>query len=217
MKAIVFDMDGILFDTERVGDRAWRQAAAEMDFSSIDMALENCRGLNHADTKAYFAANFPEVDYSTFHMRNHEIMAELLSNGMPVKSGAYALLQWLREEGWKVALATSTGQENTMHHLNAAQMTELFNVIVTGEQVTHGKPDPEIYETACRELGAIPAHTFAVEDSPNGIRSAFAAKMRVIMVPDLVAPNLELRQMTVTVQSTLLDVRDFLEKYGEMQ
>lgn len=215
MKAIVFDMDGVLFDTERVYDQAWRRAAEEMDFAGIDEAVAGCRGLNRRDTAAFFAAHFPDFDYPAFHQRNHAIMAEMLEDGVPVKLGAYELLSWLKEQEWKIALATSTGRENTMHHLESANMTEYFDVIITGEQVEHGKPAPEIYEMACRDLGTEPAFTYAVEDSPNGIRSASGAKMRVIMVPDQIIPNLELRQMVVTVQKTLLDVREFLEKFGE--
>ena len=214
MKAIVFDMDGILLDTERVGDQAWRQAAEEMQFADIEAAIEGCRGLNRADTRAFFESHFPNVDYLAFHQRNHEIMAELLADGMPVKPGAYALLDWLREQEWRVALATSTGRESTMHHLESAKMTDYFDQIITGEQVEHGKPDPEIYLKACQALEAAPEQTFAVEDSPNGIQSAAAANLRVIMVPDLIRPNLELRQKVITVQSSLLEVKTFLEKFA---
>lgn len=215
MKAIVFDMDGVIFDTERVGDQAWRQAAEEMDFDGIDQAVECCRGLNRKDTAAFFAAHFPDFDYSAFHERNHAIMAQLLAEKMPMKPGAEELLHWLREEEWRVALATSTGRESTMHHLELAHMTDLFDAIITGDQVKCGKPDPEIYETACDAIGTTPGLTFAVEDSPNGIRSASRANMRVIMVPDLIAPSLELRQMVVTVQKTLSDVKKFLDQYGD--
>ncbi len=152
MKAIIFDMDGVLFDTERVGDQAWRQAAEEMGFAQIDDAIFRCRGLNRNDTRAFFEKNYPDFDYLAFHKRNHEIMAEMLADGMPIKPGAVELLQWLRQEDWRVALATSTGRESTMHHLESAKMVDLFHAIITGEQVEHGKPDPEIYEIACDEL-----------------------------------------------------------------
>lgn len=216
MKAIVFDMDGVLFDTERVGGQAWRQAAEEMGFSQIEDAISQCRGLNRADTKAFFEGKYPDLDYLAFHKRNHEIMNQLLADGMPVKTGAVELLHWLRQEEWRVALATSTGRESTMHHLESAKMTDMFDAIITGEQVTHGKPDPEIYEIACDAIGATPGLSFAVEDSPNGIRSAAAANLRVIMVPDLVPATLELRQLTVTVQSDLFGVQKFLEKFGNL-
>ena len=198
MKAIIFDMDGVIFDTERVGDQAWRQAAEEMGFAQIDDAISRCRGLNRADTKAFFEREYPDLDYLAFHKRNHEIMNQLLADGMPVKTGAVELLHWLRQEEWRVALATSTGRESTMHHLEAAHMTDLFDAIITGEQVEHGKPDPEIYEMACDAIGAA------------------AANLRVIMVPDLVKPNLELRELVVTVQENLLGVQKFLEKFGEL-
>lgn len=164
MKAIIFDMDGVLFDTERVGDQAWRQAAEEMGFAQIDDAIFRCRGLNRNDTRAFFEKNYPDFDYLAFHKRNHEIMAEMLADGMPIKPGAVELLQWLRQEDWRVALATSTGRESTMHHLESAKMVDLFHAIITGEQVEHGKPDPEIYEIACDAIGADPGLSFAVED-----------------------------------------------------
>lgn len=212
MKAIVFDMDGILFDTERVDDQAWRQAAEEMQFAEIDAAIEDCRGLNRADTRAFFEAHFPHVNYPAFHKRNHEIMAELLADGMPIKTGAIELLQWLQDEKWRVALATSTGRESTMHHLESAQMTQYFDQIITGEQVQHGKPDPEIYAKACAAIGACPATTYAVEDSPNGIRSAAAAGLRVIMVPDLVPVSAEQMPFLTSVQPDLLEVMQWLKQ-----
>ncbi len=213
-KAVFFDMDGVLFDTERVGEIAWRLAAEEMQFLEIDAAVEGCRGKNRNDTREYFETHFPHTNYQAFHERNHAIMDKMLAKGMPIKEGAYELLTWLKQENWLVALATSTGRENTMQHLKSAEMTDFFQAIVTGEQVVHGKPNPEIYEIACRELDVVPAQTYAIEDSPNGISSAAAAKMRVIMVPDLVRPTLDLRQKIVAVLTSLKDVQMFLEKYG---
>ena len=207
MKAIVFDMDGILFDTERVSDQAWRQAAEEMQFADIEAAIEGCRGLNRADTRAFFESHFPNVDYLAFHQRNHEIMAELLADGMPVKPGAYALLDWLREQEWRVALATSTGRESTMHHLESAKMTDYFDQIITGEQVEHGKPDPEIYLKACQALEAAPEQTFAVEDSPNGVMSACQAGCQVAMVPDQTQPDDELKKKLTICANTLDELK----------
>lgn len=214
-KAIVFDMDGVIFDTERVGKQAWRQAAQEMNFTEVETAIEQVRGFNGADTTAYFAEHYPEFNYAKFHDRNHEIMLEIFEKeGMPIKTGAMEILTWLKEqEEWKVALATSTGRAFTMHHLEAAGMTDLFDAIVTGDEVQEGKPNPEIYLTACKKLDAIPGITFAIEDSPNGIESAFRAKMRVIMVPDLVRPNLAMREKVVTVQKDLNGVMEFLQKF----
>ena len=124
MKAIIFDMDGVIIDTERVGDQAWRQAAEEMGFAQIDDAISRCRGLHRADTTAFCEREYTDLDYLAFHKRNHEIMNQLLADGMPVKTGAVELLHWLRQEELRVALATSTGRESTMHHLEAAHMTD---------------------------------------------------------------------------------------------
>ena len=99
-----------------------------------------------------------------------------------------------------------------MHHLESAQMTHYFDQSITGEQVQHGKPDPEIYAKACAAIGACPATTYAVEDSPNGIRSAAAAGLRVIMVPDLVPVSAEQMPLLTSVQPDLLEVMQWLKQ-----
>ena len=99
-----------------------------------------------------------------------------------------------------------------MHHLESAQMTQYFDQIITGEQVQHGKPDPEIYAKACAAIGACPATTYAVEDSPNGIRSAAAAGLRVIMVPDLVPVSAKQMPFLTSVQPDLLEVMQWLKQ-----
>ena len=99
-----------------------------------------------------------------------------------------------------------------MHHLESAQMTHYFDQIITGEQVQHGKPDPEIYAKACAAIGAFPATTYAVEDSPNGIRSAAAAGLRVIMVPDMVPISAEQMPLLTSVQPDLLEVMQWLKR-----
>lgn len=215
MKAIVFDMDGVLFDTERISDMAWRKIAAEMGFEDVETAIQVCRGQNRNDTDRYLESHFPELDYPVFLDRCRKLSQEMIADHMPVKEGVYELLDWLKKQNWKIALATSTRRESTMHHLSAANMTEYFDAIITGEQVEHSKPAPDIYNLACEALEATPAWTFAVEDSPNGIRSAAAAKMRVIMVPDMVKPTLELREMCVVVLASLKDAIPFLDKVAQ--
>ncbi len=214
-KAIVFDMDGVIFDTERVCDMVWMELSREIGFEKGEIALKNCVGMNRQSEREYFASNHPEVDFEWFASELSARMLRFLDeNGMPVKKGARELLTWLRTDMWKVGLATSTRRSSVMHHLESAQLTDMFDEIVTGDTVAHGKPHPEIYLTACARLGVEPNETYAVEDSRNGLISAHDAGLMAILVPDTTVPTEEMLAAAFRVEEDLLMVRDFLA--GEM-
>ncbi len=211
MNSMVFDMDGVLFATEALSDRLWKEMMEEAGIPEMVTALQQCRGRNRTDTRAFFAANYPDFPYVEMETeKRRRMLAELDKHGMPVMKGAEALLQALRAAHWRVALATSTSRKTTMHHLELSGFTKYFAVIITGDQITHGKPHPEIYLTACEKLQCDPAETYAVEDSESGVKSAYAAGMRVLMVPDQVVPTAELRQMAEAVLPSLEQVQTLL-------
>ncbi len=211
-KAIVFDMDGVIFDTERICDMVWMELSREIGFKNGEIALKNCVGMNRQGEREYFAANHPDVDFEWFAAELSARMLRYLDeNGMPVKKGARELLTWLHTNMWKVGLATSTRRTSVMHHLESAQLTDMFDEIVTGDTVTYGKPHPEIYLTACKRLGVRPHETYAVEDSRNGLRSACDAGMMAILVPDTTVPTEEMLSAAYRIEDDLLMVRDFLE------
>lgn len=210
-KAIVFDMDGVIFDTERVCDMIWMEISREIGFENGEIALKACVGMNRKSEAEYFAANHPEVDFEWFAAElSSRMLSWLDANGMPVKTGARELLTWLRENMWKTALATSTRRSSVMHHLESAGLCDMFDVIVTGDMVQNGKPHPEIYLTACEKLGVEPQETYAVEDSRNGLRSAHDAGMMAILVPDTTVPTEEMLEIAYKTHDTLLDVREHL-------
>ena len=217
-KAIVFDMDGVLFDTERVCDMVWMEISREIGFEKGADALKNCVGLNRKSEAEYFAANHPEVDFEWFVTQLSARMQKWLDeNGMPVKMGTRELLTWLRENLWKVGLATSTRKVSVMRHLEMTGLTEMFDEIVTGDMVEKGKPDPEIYLTACEKLGTHPEETYAVEDSRNGLVSAHNAGMMAILVPDTTVPTEEMLSIAYRKENTLLDVMEYLKnKYSSI-
>ncbi len=215
-RAIVFDMDGVLFDTERVCDMVWMEISHEIGFEKGADALKNCVGLNRKSEAEYFAANHPEVDFEWFAAQLSQRMKKWLDeNGMPVKTGTRELLTWLRKKMWKVGLATSTRKVSVMHHLEMTGLTEMFDEIVTGDMVEKGKPDPEIYLTACRRLGTQPEETYAVEDSRNGLVSAHRAGMMAILVPDTTVPTEEMLSIAYRQEETLLDVMLYFEQNVE--
>ena len=210
---IVFDMDGVLFDTERLGEAVWHEVAAEMGLEELAAALPSVRGCNAADTQRYMEQRFPHVDYAAFAKQKRIRMMERLDrDGMPLKPGVRELLTWLRQENWQVALATSTSRTSTLHQLELSGLTAFFSVILTGDCVTHSKPNPEIYLLTCQKMERAPEETIAVEDSFHGVRSAHAAGMQVLMVPDLAQPDADIRAMTWQIADSLLEVPAMLQK-----
>jgi HAD superfamily hydrolase (TIGR01509 family) len=129
-----------------------------------------------------------------------------------MKDGVYEILDFLKKSGKKIALASSTKRQTVINQLRDAKILDYFDEIVTGDMVSKSKPDPEIFLLACNKLNVEPERAFAIEDSYNGIRSASSGKLRAIMVPDLLPANDEMRELAETVQESLNDVIEYLEK-----
>lgn len=211
-KAIVFDMDGVLFDTEMVCNIVWTDIFKEIGIENPEITIKNCTGLNRKSEEEYFAKHHPDIDFEWFINRSSEKFGKWLDeNGIPMKTGTRELLTWLKGNMWKTALATSSRRETALHHLNATGLTEMFDKIITGDVVTKGKPDPEIYLKACDMLGVLPSETYAVEDSRNGLWSAYNAGMKAILVPDLIEPTEDMLNIAYKKEDNLLDVIEFLK------
>ena len=129
----------------------------------------------------------------------------------------HRLLDWLKENGYQIGLASSTRGESVFSHLKQAGIGGFFETVVTGDMVEHSKPRPDIYLRACRELGAAPGETYAIEDSPNGIRSAHAAGMRPIMVPDMIPADEEMRALSFLIRKNLMEVLEYLRQEKEKE
>ena len=133
-------------------------------------------------------------------------------NGAPVKTGVREILEYLRRAGYPVGLASSTARPSVEDLLERAGIRGFFRTLTTGDMVEHSKPCPDIYLLACGSLGAEPAQTMAVEDSPNGIRAAWEAGMIPVMVPDLILPDQEMRDKSALICGDLLEVMGYLDK-----
>lgn len=214
IEALVFDMDGLIFDSERVVQRSWNYAGEQLGIPRIGDHIYNTIGFNVVRREAYFRkairADFPMEEFNTLtRARFHEIAD---TEGIAVKTGARELILYAKEHGYKVALATSSRKEHSAGMLQKAGLYEYFDGLVFGDMVTKGKPNPEIYLTACASVQADPLHSIALEDSPAGIQAAHAAGMYPIMVPDLVQPSKETKELLYRKCDTLLEVIDILEK-----
>ncbi len=212
--AVVFDVDGVLFDTEIRIRRAWEKFSAEMGWPQVAEHYLEYVGQNRNDIAARFLKEYgPGFDGMGFLIRCTDYCRQQLEDeGIPLKPGIMDILDYLKEKGVPMALATSTSADRTARRMELTGLGPYFQAIVTGDMVSHSKPDPEIYARACLELGVDPADTIAVEDAPNGIRSAHGAGMQVIMIPDLVPYTPELDPMLLTHLPSLTALRDYLRE-----
>ena len=214
MRAVVFDMDGVLFDTEVVCMKSWTAIAVRRGLPRMEEVFPKCIGLNANDSRQVVMEAYGEdFDYPVFRQETAEWFRNYIEeNGLPIKPGVYQILDWLKEAGYKIGLASSTRGESVFSHLKQAGIGSFFETVVTGDMVEHSKPLPDIYLRACRELGVAPGETYAIEDSPNGIRSAHAAGMRPIMVPDMIPADEEMRALSFLIRKDLTEVLEYLRQ-----
>ncbi|MDE6729242.1 MAG: HAD family phosphatase [Oscillospiraceae bacterium] len=214
IKGIIFDMDGLMFDTEKLLAKYWMQAAQEAGYP---MQLEHVLGIRSLSAiyakprlQEIFGQNF---DYETIRARRRELTAQHLAlHGIEKKPGLEPLLAYLHEHDYKIAVATATDRERTENYLKQTGIDKYFQNFVCGDMVTKGKPDPEIYLTASRTLGLSPGECIALEDSPNGILSAYRAGCKPVMIPDLSEPDEELQTRLYACLPDLSHVINLLEK-----
>ena len=212
MKAVVFDMDGVLFDTEIVCMKAWMAVAERRGLSGMEEIFNQVIGLNANDSRLIVLKAYGEdFDYPGFRQEAAEFFQkDIRENGLPVKPGVPEILEWLKGSGYKVGLASSTRSESVRSHLKQAEMEDYFSVVVTGDMIEHSKPRPDIYLLACSRLGVEPEQAYAIEDSPNGVLSAHAAGMWTIMVPDMIAPDEEMRRLSRVILKDMTEVMAYL-------
>ncbi len=213
IKAVIFDKDGTLHDTEKVFAEAWHLAAEELQVPDIESTLRDCTGMTLAAIDVYWTEKYPDIPFSDYLPRRQYHFNRIIADGIPVKEGARELLEYLRVNGYHIGLATSTGYAEAMEHLRRTDMVKYFDegAIITGDMVENGKPAPDIYLLAASRLGVAPAECVGVEDSNNGVRSIVAAGMRAIMIPDTVSPADDVRGMAWRMLETLSDIPEILE------
>lgn len=207
--AVVFDMDGTLLDTEAVFRDIVYDVCGELGFEMTDAVHLAMVGTSHEATNKLlvetYGVTFP---YAIFDQQCRDMMHKRMAESVPVKSGVHEMLAELRGRGIPAAVATSSRSPHALGHLGRAGLLDLFEAIVTRDDVTHPKPHPEPYLTAARRLGVPPRDCLAVEDSHTGVRAAHAAGMQTVMVPDLVGPTDEIVALCAAVLDSLHHLRD---------
>ncbi len=214
VKAVIFDMDGLILDTEKLLVKYWCQAANEAGFPMQREHALNIRSLHRRFAIPYLQGLFgEEFDYVKIRNRRMELMTEALAeNGLELKDGVRELLAFLKEQGIPAAIATATDLERTKDYLGRVGIFEQFDRIVCATMVEYGKPKPDIYLYAAQQLGLQPCECMALEDSPNGVRSAASAGCVTVMVPDLTQPDEELGALIYAKADSLTDVIGIIQR-----
>ena len=212
-RAVIFDMDGVIFDSERMVLVCWERLAEKYHLSRMREAYMPCIGVNDARMKEimkdFYGRDFP---HDAFREEASALFHEMVrQEGLPVKKGVRELLAYLTKRNIPVGLASSTRLALVAEELTAAGLYEYFQAVTGGDQLKRSKPEPDIYLMACEKLGVRPEETYAVEDSYNGIRAAHSAGMMPVMVPDLLPPTEEMYEKSVAVLEDLVCVREWLE------
>ena len=212
-KAVLFDMDGLIIDTEKHYQKAWIQAARELGFNMTEKEQLYLRSCNKEYAEPIMQGFFgPTFDYDKVRDRRKEIMEEeLKKHGIKKKPYVDEILAYLKENDIKRALVTATPEDRARKYLKEVGLLERFDKIICADMVKKGKPDPDIYLYACSQIEEKRKDCLALEDSPNGVRSAHGAGVDVIMVPDLSEPDEELSKIIVMRAGTLNDVITFLQ------
>ncbi|MEE8079135.1 MAG: HAD family phosphatase [Pseudomonadales bacterium] len=212
--AVIFDMDGLLFDSERLARDAFVQACEQWGLQADMTAYMRCIGSTYEATQRILLEAYgPEFPYADIERTWSGIYhARIHACPVPLKEGAVALLDHLRGAEIPTALATSTRRSTAVVKLEKAGLAGYFSHTICGGETPRGKPHPDPYMAAAAGLRLAPEQCWALEDSENGVRSALAAGCLVIQVPDLVIPGAEMRALGHVIESSLLDVLAWLEE-----
>lgn len=212
MKAFIFDMDGLMFDTERVFIGAWDYAGEKLGLGKTGYMVMRTLGMNTEACNQAWRDEFGEsFDVAKMWEYSREYLENYYSKFVvTVKPGLFDLLTYLKRKGYKLAVASSTKRAKVEQNLLSAGVRSYFDVVIAGDMVERSKPEPDIYLRAAAELGVKPQECCALEDSRNGLLSAHAADMQVIMVPDLWQPDETVKEFILGPFGSLLEVRDWL-------
>ncbi len=215
IKGVLFDMDGVILDTEKLYTRFWVEAAQSLGYPmTYEMALgmrSLSRQAGERQLKEYLGE---KVDYFAVRETRIRIMEKFIEeNGVELKPGIHELLAFLKKHDIKTSVATSSPLDRTKKYLSQVGLVDEFDALVSGHMVAHGKPEPDIYLYAASNLGLKPEECLVLEDSPTGILAAYRAGCVPVMVPDQDQPDEEVKSRVYTVVKDLLSMRDMISSY----
>jgi HAD superfamily hydrolase (TIGR01509 family) len=210
-KAVIFDMDGLLLDSEKLALDAFQTTCSKFFLGDLTDVFKQCVGANPELGNLILKQGLQGImNHKEFGKEWDKTYTKLIQDKpVPLKKGVHHLLEHIESISTPAAVATSTITEHAKVTLNDSGIGHYFDIIIGGDQVSSSKPDPEIYLKAASMLSTDPSECLAFEDSPNGVKSAVAAGMTVIQIPDLLQPDEELLKMGHIVLNSLMDVQDY--------
>lgn len=207
-KYIIFDFDGVIVDSEREYYKAWKDASI---YYGYELSNEELLSLRSCD-KSIASSLFNGIDnYNTVREKRRVIMNNYLKiNKFPLKKGIYELFEYLRNKGYTIIIATSSSLDMVNIHLEYYGLNKYISEVLSVKGLKRGKPYPDIYEYICSHYGLIPNEVLAIEDSPNGIKSAYGASCKVVMIPDLTDVTDDIKGMVALVCKNAIDLINYL-------
>lgn len=213
IKAIIFDMDGLMIDSERVTFECYQERLKDMN---LTMDEEFYKILLGKPIKGIYQ-RFYDVYGNDFPIQNviqdvHQLMAERFeTEGVPVKKGLVELLHYLKDNNYKTIVATSSNRDRVDKILAQAKITEFFDDSICGDEVTKGKPNPEVFLKSCQKLGVNVDEAIVLEDSEAGIQASYDANIKVICIPDMKYPEKQYEEKTFKILKDLTEVTAYLK------
>ena len=213
IRGVLFDMDGLVLDSEILFTRFWREAANALGYPMTVEQSYGMRSLGKKRGQPYLESLFgPGIDYSTVREKRIELMSAYVdAHGIAPKPGIYELLDYLEAAGIPAAIASSSPLDAIEKHLSAVNLLHRFRKVCSAHSIPNGKPAPDIYLLAASELGLDPKSCLALEDSPTGILSAHRAGCLPVMIPDLDQPDEGTKNLLFAKADTLADIIDILK------
>ena len=214
LEAVIFDMDGVIFDSEALVVSTWKQVADKYGIAGIEDTCMECLGTNSEATIRIFQKNYgKDFPYAVYKKEMAELFHQQAAGGnLEKKPGIHELLEYLRSLKIKTGLASSTREEIVKKELSEGGLLSYFDEIVCGDMVKRSKPAPDIYLETCRRLLVKPEYCYGIEDSYNGIRALKSAGMHPLMVPDLAEPTEEMEMLSECILPSLHEVKEYLKK-----
>lgn len=212
-KAVIFDMDGLMIDSERVTFECYQERLKDMN---LTMDEEFYKTLLGKPIKGIYQ-RFYDVYGNDFPIQNviqdvHQLMAERFeTEGVPVKKGLVELLHYLKDNNYKTIVATSSNRDRVDKILSQAKITEFFDDSICGDEVTKGKPNPEVFLKSCQKLGVNVDEAIVLEDSEAGIQASYDANIKVICIPDMKYPEKQYEEKTFKILKDLTEVTVYLK------